>query len=70
MSAEDYFDFHDLDLEDEDVQCRFCKRRGFHWQEHFGLNGSAKWRLFTEGNRLHDCRSVKPSADAFDEVPE
>ena len=72
MSVEDYFDFHDLDFDEDeqDVQCRFCKRRGFHWQEHYGASGAAKWRLFTGNNRLHDCRATKPDADVFDAVPE
>lgn len=71
MSAENYFDFHDLDVDpdDDDVQCKRCKARGFHWQEHYGPNGVAKWRLFTGNNRLHKC-GPQPDADAFDVVPE
>ncbi len=71
MSAIDDLDWSrfDEDYDEDDVRCKFCKARGFHWQEHYDPNGDVRWRLFTEKNRLHDCR-VKPSADAFDVVTE
>ena len=72
VSVEDYFDVYgpdDEDRDEEDVQCKFCKRRGFHWQEFYGPNGASRWRLFTDKNRLHDC-TPKSSADAFDVVSE
>ncbi len=70
MSAEDYFDFQDFEPdENDDVQCSRCKARGFHWQTHYSPNGAGKWRLFTEGGRLHKC-GPQPDADAFDVVSE
>ena len=61
----DYDDFES----DVDVQCKFCKRRGFHWGKHYDAQGRESWRIYTASGRLHDCRP-KPSADAFDVVPE
>lgn len=70
MSVEDYFDVYDYEPEDDDdVRCSRCKARGFHWQEHYGADGTSKWRLYTESGRLHKC-GPQPDADAFDVVPE
>lgn len=74
MSAVDdiwdqYPDYDDFES-DTDVQCKFCKRSGFHWGEWWNKKGVASFRLFTAAGRLHDCRTVKPDADGFDVVPE
>jgi hypothetical protein len=70
MSAIDDLDFGLRDdYEDESFPCRYCKAF-VYWGEHYDAKGHCSRRLFTEKNsRLHDCR-VKPSADAFDVVPE
>ena len=35
---------------EQPVQCKYCKRDGFYWEE-----TDAGWRLFTETGKLHVC---------------
>ena len=35
-----------------DIQCRYCKRRGFYWNQEANL----KWRLYTRSGKLHRCK--------------
>ena len=59
----------DIDDEESEVSCRYCKTL-VYWADHYDAEGSVSRRLFTASSRrLHDCR-VKPDADAFDVVVE
>lgn len=33
------------------IQCRYCKRKGFHWEE----DDEGRWRLSTPTDRPHRC---------------
>lgn len=38
------------DEQSDEVRCRYCKRRGFHWQQFDG-----RWRLATDTGKVHVC---------------
>jgi hypothetical protein len=37
-----------------DVKCKYCKRRGFHWEQ-----DSSGWRLKTKSGLIHKCKAHK-----------
>lgn len=48
-------EMYDYDMEDDedDVQCKYCKRWGFYWVE----LSNGVWQLETQRGKAHKCKA-------------
>jgi hypothetical protein len=45
--------------DDRPVACKFCKRKGFYWEEMMDWG----WRLVTEKGRIHECKAYRKAGE-------
>ncbi len=50
--------------EENEIRCKYCRKRDLLWQEGRGEHNRKKWVLVDENGDIHDCRKAV-SVDDF-----